>query len=508
MSIATVSQRVSTALRGRVFIALGGGVLSAVFLAVLVSKSSGSVLRVAAPGLLIAVAVWMFLSEHYERTLAVFALYLGLLDGFVKLKTGSSLATLGRDVLLYAITIGAVVRLVMQRSAPRLPTLSAGVICWVAICLAEVLNPVAGSTLHALAGTRQHLEFVPLFFFGYAVMRSNRRLTALLVLLIVAASANAVVAVIQEHLSLAELASWGPGYAAQVYGTVIGTARTFYSSTGEHIRPSALGSDEGFGGLLGILAVPAVLALASSWNRAPWRLVVAILGTPLVIVAVVTSQSRTAVVGAAVAGLAYLILTATTRKGAQTLATAGVLALVAYFALPAVFPSAVDQANRYSSIAPTRVISTAFSYRSGTLALVPQYMYDYPLGTGIGRNGPAAGSSVGGLQSVGGNAESEFNFLVLELGIPGLLILTGLTGTAICIGVRLRRIEDLNLQRSAMALVAANIGIGAVWFAGIMTANSPTSPFFWFTAGVIVYWWERARYERKDLRYGRRYATT
>src|SRR4051812_46037640 len=49
----------------------------------------------------LGVGGWMFLSERYEATLLVLTLYLGLLDGFLKLKTGSQLTTLGRDLLLY-----------------------------------------------------------------------------------------------------------------------------------------------------------------------------------------------------------------------------------------------------------------------------------------------------------------------------------------------------------------------------------------------------------------------
>src|SRR3954454_9990019 len=55
----------------------------------------------------VGVSGWMFLSERYEVTLLVLTLYLGLLDGFLKLKTGSQLTTLGRDLLLYAIVAGA-----------------------------------------------------------------------------------------------------------------------------------------------------------------------------------------------------------------------------------------------------------------------------------------------------------------------------------------------------------------------------------------------------------------
>jgi hypothetical protein len=470
------------------------GAAVAVFLAVLALRSTSTAIHYGAPALLGGVGVWMFFSERYERTLAVLALYLGLFDGFLKLKTGSTVATLGRDVLLYSIAAGALVRLLLRRRPVHMPKLSVAVIVWVVICLAEVLNPVVPSITHALAGVRQHIEFVPLFFLGYAVMRSERRLMGLCVLLVVVAAANGLVALIQSRLSIAQFASWGPGYATEVYGDALVTARTFFTASGvEQVRPPALGSDFGFGGIVAILATPAVFALGSAWSRSRRVVAVAIVGAPFVLLAVATSQSRTAVVGAVVAGVAYLFLTAATKKGAQTIAVAAVIGTVAYVAFPIVFPTAANQPNRYSSIAPTKVISTAVAYRSGTLALVPRYMFDFPLGDGIGENGPAAGSSVGGPQIGGNNAESEFNFLVLELGIPGLLLLTGLTATVIGLGTRLRRVADPGIQRLLMVFVAANVGIAATWFAGIATATSPQSPFFWFTAGSLVYWSGPAR---------------
>ena len=466
----------------------------AVFVAVLALKSTSTAIHAGAPVLLGVVALWMFFSERYERTLAVLALYLGLLDGFLKLKTGSSVATLGRDVLFYAIAAGAFARLVLGRRAVQLPNLSTAVLVWVIICFAEVLNPVVPSITHALAGVRQHIEFVPLFFLGYAVMRSERRLIGLCVLLVLVAAANGIVALVQSRLSLADLASWGPGYATQVYGASTVTARTFYDASGiEHIRPPALGASLGFGGLVGLLAAPAVFSLGSMWGRSRRAVLAAIVGAPFVLLSLTTSQSRTAVVGAVVASLTYLFLTATTRKGAQMIAVASVIGVVAYASYPIAFPTAASQANRYASIAPTSVISTAVAYRSGTLSLVPRYMLDYPLGAGIGDNGPASGATVGGAQTSSQNAESEFNFLVLEVGIPGSLLLTGLTATVIGLGIGLRRVADANVQRLLMVLVAANVGIGATWFAGIATATSPQAPFFWFSAGAIVFWSEHVR---------------
>jgi hypothetical protein len=145
------------------------------------------------------VAAWMFLSERYAVTLSVFLLYLGLVDGFLKLRTGSSLATLGRDVLLYAIAGGGLVRLILRGAPVRLPRLTAIVAIWVMAVVVQIFNPAVPSITHAVVSVRQHIEFVPLFFLGYAVVRTERRLLGMLALLLVAASANGLVSRLCER---------------------------------------------------------------------------------------------------------------------------------------------------------------------------------------------------------------------------------------------------------------------------------------------------------------------
>src|SRR3954447_24892618 len=71
--------------------------------------------------LLIAVSLATFgvgvliISPRYEISLTIILVYLGCLDGFIKLKSGSSYATLGRDVLILAVAGGAAVRLATRK---------------------------------------------------------------------------------------------------------------------------------------------------------------------------------------------------------------------------------------------------------------------------------------------------------------------------------------------------------------------------------------------------------
>jgi hypothetical protein len=471
-----------------------GATAATALLVLSASTSTGALTRDGAAALLAAVALWMFFSERYELTLSVLVLYLGLFDGFLKLKTGSPIATLGRDVLLYAIAGGACLRLVLKRQRLELPKLTVWVVVWVAICLVEVLNPVVPSITHALAGVRQHIEFVPLFFFGYAVMRSERRLLGLLALMLVVGGANGIVSLIQSHLSAGQLAAWGPGYARDIYGTAFQSGRTFVDAAGQSlVRPPALGSDEGFGGVVAGMALPGALALAAAGGRYRRYLPLISVGVLLTVVGLATSQSRSAVVSGVIAVLAFLLLSATSRRGLTVITVAALLSVVGYLGVTTVFPGVISAPNRYSSIAPTKVIATTVSYRQRTLALIPSYLVDYPLGDGIGNNGPAGASAVGGRTTIHLDAESEPTFLIAELGIPGLFVFLALTLYAIRMGVELRIVADRRLQLALAAITAVSIAMFSTWVVGVDSANSPGSPFIWLSLGTLVYWYEALR---------------
>src|SRR3954471_11934733 len=178
-----------------------------------------------------AICVWMFLSPRYEWTLVVLLLYLGLADGFIRLSTGTTELTLLRDGLLYAIVLGAVVRGLVRRQPLEAPPLTAWVAAFALVVLIQLGNPSSGSLPHALASVRPHLEWVPLFFLGYAVMRSARRLRVFFVLLLVVATVNGIVNFVQINLSVDQFAAWGPGYTNVIHGTNGVAGRSYFAGT-------------------------------------------------------------------------------------------------------------------------------------------------------------------------------------------------------------------------------------------------------------------------------------
>ncbi len=486
--------------RARVRIATPvGSALLAVALAGLAVEGSAvlatvGTARAAAVLIVAAGSVAFAWTRRVSLALALLMLYLGLLDGYLKLSTGSSVVTLVRDALLYSIVAGMLVRSQVEGRRLSLPPLSGWVIAYVAFVLVQLPNPSGGTLGHSLAGVKPHLEFVPLFFLGYLTIRDVRSLRRFVLLLLVLAAANGIAGFVQFNLSPDQFAAWGPGYAERIHGTgaFAGAGRTFSDVAGTaRVRPFGLGSDIGSGGLFGVLALGGVFALASLIVRARYRLIAALFGVGAV-TAIVTSQGRGVIVAGVATVLAYGVLTATSQRRLASLAGLAVSAGVAYFVITSIVASAGGDAFRYQSLAASKILQTTTSAsggRPGQLGAIATNIADYPLGAGLGTAGPAAGTAGGTAITGKLNAESEVSFLVVETGIPGMLAVIGLTVVLFALGLtRCRREPDAQARVLLAAVVSPLAGILVDYYSGPGTASVPDGPYLWFVGGVIAYW--------------------
>jgi hypothetical protein len=424
--------------------------------------------------------LWLVSTRRTGMALAVVLLYLGLLDGFLKLKTGSNVATLGRDILLYAVAIAMTVR---ARGPYRMPPLGGWVVAWTVVILVQLANPGNYSMSHAVASMRQDIEFVPLFFMGFAALRSHASLHAFFGLLLAVATINGAVAAYQSALTPQQLAGWGPGYAE------FKDSRTFADAGGKsRVRPPGLGPDEGFGGALGATALPGGIVLIMTYRRRRWLLAPIVLGVVGAAIGVLTSQSRSAVIMAIVAVLALLGLIALARQAKRALMTVILMAVMAVAAVEATGSYNSSTFDRYASIAPGKAPSTIYDSRATTwFQLTPKYMSEIPFGAGLGKVGPAA-SKVGGV-ATGWNAETQFTFLIVEAGIPALLVFLAFQGalcSTILSGLRCER--DPHTVVLMAALAAPLFCYAAGWFFGVNTTEPPNAPYLWLAAGVISWW--------------------
>lgn len=449
-------------------------------------------------GLIVAAlgVLTLLISTRYAVTLALVALYLGLLEGPVKLGSGGGVAaSASRDVLIAAISLGAVARILVRRERVRLPPMSGWVLAFALLVLVESFNPKTHGILKILGGYRQQLEWLPFFFFGYLLMRSRERFRKYFLLLGVIALANGLVGVYQSRLSPGQLASWGPGYheLAEGGGTKGQTGRTYRSEGVTRVRPPALGSSSGFGGSIGVLALPAVLALfLTVRRRRRWVAPLLCLGA---VAAIATSASRTAVVGAVLAALAFTLLSLYAGRRVTRPVTVLLVVVGITFALGSVLAAAEGGGvfARYATIStPEQAASTSVASKERSWTQIPADIEHAPFGVGLST--VAAATGFGGASNVtieghSASAESQYNAVVLELGAMGLLLWVALTIWLLVLTVRgLRRVQDFELRADLAAVFAAVFAFAVMGFSGPTAYTSPAGPAFWFAVGIAAYW--------------------
>jgi len=430
-----------------------------------------------------------------EVSVTLLVLYLGLFDGPVKLMSASQAGSSARDILIAAVSIGALVRLLAKRERLTAPPLAAWVAAFVGLVLVEALNPHTTGTLKVIGGFRQNLEWVPFFFFGYALMRSRERFRKMFVILGVLALVNGIVATYQTKISAGALASWGPGYSEKVNGSAGEggiSARKYISEGVARVRPPGLGGDSGFGGAVGILALTGSLALlATGGKRRRWYAILMCLGS---LVAVVIGLSRLELVGAVIEVVVFALLSLS--AGKRVTGPLRALLVVGAFAIPlgAVYVSSVGTSvfSRYESIAPGSVVQTSTTYKERALSMIPHYISVDPFGFGLATAGPAAGfggKATGLLEGHGVTAETQYNFIEDELGGPGLVLWVALTiEIIILVLLRLPRVADVDIRICLAAVFAVFVTHAIMGIRGAFMTSAASGSFFWFQVGIAAYW--------------------
>jgi hypothetical protein len=481
--------------RERLLILLGG--LVPLLLALGISLAMPKPNSVAIVGILLgaAIVVALIVSTRYTVTLTFLALYLGLLDGPIKLESASQAASTVRDVLISAIALGMILRLLAKRESVTMPPLSRWVLAFVAVVVIEAVNPNTHGLLKILGGYRQELEWVPFFFFAYLMMRDRQRFRQLFLILGVIALANGVVGAVQARLSPTQLASWGPGYSERITGNsgAEQTGRTYSVEGVSHPRPPALGSDAGFGGGVGVIALPGLLALLAVGRlRRRWPVLLLCLGALL---GIATAASRTSIVIAGVTLLVFaglsVIAGLRVSRPLMGLAVVAVLAFVVASALEAADGNAIF-ARQESLSSVSSAEESGGDAKEKHLSQIPGDILHDPFGLGLATAGSAGG--FGGHQSLSVEEQqvsggSAYNLLTVELGAPGLLLWIGLTVNVLVLAIRrLRRIADPELRTYLVAVLTAFIALTVQGFAGTTLAVSPAGIYLWFVPGVIAYW--------------------
>ncbi|MGI8714012.1 MAG: hypothetical protein ACR2NR_12710, partial [Solirubrobacteraceae bacterium] len=209
-----------------------------------------------------------------------------------------------------------------------------------------------------------------------------------------------------------------------------------------------------------------------------------------------------AVVGAAVVALAFAILSVVRIEGRRLvtlLAGLGLTLIVVVLVVNGFVASGASSSNefRYSSIAPNRLVSSTIADKGAALSQFPTLASNYPLGAGLGSVGPGAGFDRGNGNGDPLDGETEPDFLVVELGIPGVIIFYGLQLTLMVASVvAIRRIRDGELRLLLAGVAAPIFALFVMGVAGPVSSGAPSSPFYWFAAGTLAWWIGATRLRR------------
>ena len=249
-----------------------------------------------------------------------------------------------------------------------------------------------------------------------------------------------------------------------------------------------------------MLGIPAAIALLGPLRRRRLRgtLLVGLLAVGTVL-AVVTSQGRGAILATFAALFAYVGLSVVSKRLIPTLGGLVVGCAIAFLVITLVSGSASSgELSRYSTITPGNVLSTASSSRGFSIAEAPKYAVEYPFGAGLGSVGPASGV---GRQVQNFDGETQFTYLILEVGIVGLVVLCAFHIRLLLLSMRrIRKFVDPEIRAMLAALAAPLFGILALYFGGPTTTSSPLAPYLWFVAGTLAYWFFAGLREERERR--------
>jgi hypothetical protein len=131
-------------------------------------------------------------------------------------------------------------------------------------------------------------------------------------------------------------------------------------------------------------------------------------------------------------------------------------------------------------------------HKSSAWEKIPHFLSRAPFGIGLGTVGSVGefgGKSTIQEEGKGAGSETQYNFIVDELGAPGLVLWVSLLIYIVVLAARgLRRIADEELAILLAGLFAPFVALIFMGFSGPLSTSAALGPYFWFTIGVAAYW--------------------
>jgi hypothetical protein len=241
---------------------------------------------------------------------------------------------------------------------------------------------------------------------------------------------------------------------------------------------------------VGHVALPMCLALfAITRRRKRWIAAILCLGA---MIAVVVGLGRLQLIGAGLGVVAFAVISSL--SGRNMPKAIGALLAIVVLAIPtgAILVSTLRSGTfkRYESIGVNQETTL---HKESSWNKIPKIVAGSPLGYGLGNSGSVAnfGGSANNnlLEGHGLTSETQYNVLVKELGLPGLILWPLIViYVSLLIFRRTRLVRDPELAICLAGALAAFIPLPIEGFSGFVTSNGSTAAYFWFAIGVAAYW--------------------
>lgn len=396
---------------------------------------------------------------------------------------------LGADVVVIALLFKILFKQnEIYKKAPPFTWLFAVHFCWIFIIL---FNPYSLSLASNIAGAKIYVSMFLLYFFGYYFVNSLKEVKKIFMVFISLSAVQTVFTIYQGLKGPSSVLSLHSGYQVQL------------AKLGSYaFRPFGLTHVPGGPSVYIYVTLPFLIYFIF-FSKINWLRLASALLLPLMGVALFLCQVRSAIIKAIVALFIFVVALGTShikvgvsRRFTYILGSASLAVLsglVMYFILGYSVESYEDNEMAIERSLSTFDVDSMKIARRGNWDRFVKYATEVPFGAGFSRVGAAAGAFTdlqkGDPYFTKGHFFSDnlFILLVIEIGIPGFLIVTTLLLGILFFGYKIWRTEtreELIGPQMAIWSSLVAIAIGSYGAEGIV--YNPESGFFWLFAGIMM----------------------
>ncbi len=360
-------------------------------------------------------------------------------------------------------------------------------------------NPYSLGIIPSIAGSKIYITMFLLYFFGYYLIQSQKEVQQFFILFIVLTLIHTSLTIYQGFIGPSSVTSIHPRYAIQL-AKYLDTA----------FRPFGLTNLPGGPSVYIYTSIPFFLYFIYLGQTKLLSFFYASV-LPLVGVALLFCQVRSAIIKAIIAGVIFVatLLTSKIQFSPQkriryligSIGMAALLYLVVPLYMKASVDSYEDNERAFDRSLSTFDMNAVSNARRGVWDRFIFYIKTVPMGAGYSRVGASAGTFQNYLHAdpyFPKNyffADNLFITLVIEIGIPGLFMILLMLFFIFYKGYQFWRYERrqslIPLQLAILSSLFAII-IGSYGGEGLI--YNPESSFFWLFAGILM------RTESKDFR--------